>query len=61
MDTVPLGQVIEASVSPEPQASVQLLFSAPKDGITKQKIAVSYNNLLSYPVRHLLVRRKFAH
>jgi hypothetical protein len=27
MDTVPLGQVIEASVSPEPQASVQLLFS----------------------------------
>jgi hypothetical protein len=27
MDTVPLGHVTEASVSPEPQASVQLLFS----------------------------------
>jgi hypothetical protein len=26
-DTVPLGQMTEASVSPEPQASVQLLFS----------------------------------
>jgi hypothetical protein len=26
-DTVPLGQVTEASVSPEPQATVQLLFS----------------------------------
>jgi len=27
MDTVPLGQVTEAKVSPEPQATVQLLFS----------------------------------
>jgi hypothetical protein len=27
MDTIPLGQVTEASVSPEPQAIVQLLFS----------------------------------
>ena len=27
MDTVPLGQVTEASVSPEPQATVQVWFS----------------------------------
>jgi hypothetical protein len=47
-DTVPLGQVTEASVSPEPQASVQVLFSQlsclttcrPVSALRRQNIAL---------------------